>query len=288
MTNREPTTTVTDYTLTSDTHPGRRAPAAPTIERLGDEAKRDGHILETLGEVPCSTPGCEGTGYQQRIIDRVLTMPCPSCAAAAEQQQAEEERAHQASLLLDRAGGTPRLLEFSLDSYPDDPRHAEVKKVVLGWRDVVLESPRRAPNLLLYGPVGGGKTGLMWPVVVSFCEHLVSARLVDFPALLDQMREAYAKKVPFDKFSDLGKVPVLVLDDIGAEKPTEWARAQLLSLVNTRYERLLPTAYISNYKPNKLVERLGQDDLVIGERIVSRMMENATQKHVDSPDLRAS
>lgn len=265
-----------------------RAEAPPQIERLGESMQADGNFLENMGECPCPTEGCEGTGYKQRIGDRVFTMACEKCEAESAKRWEEEERARKAEVLLARAGGTPRLMQFTLDSYPKDKKHAEAKRVVLQWFSDVLDAPREAPNLLLYGPVGGGKTGLMWPVVVKFCESLVPARMVDFPGLLDQMREAYAKKVPFDRFTDLGKVPVLVLDDIGAEKPTEWARSQLLALVNIRYERLLPTAYISNYDPDELAERLGHDDPIIGERIVSRMMEGATQKRVDSPDLRVS
>jgi hypothetical protein len=53
-----------------------------------------------------------------------------------------------------------------------------------------------------------------------------------------------------------------------------------------RYERCLPTCYISNYDPDDLADRLGRDDTVIADRIVSRMIDGSIQHRVCADNRR--
>lgn len=257
------------------------------MQTLGDEYAGSS-LVEMLGEAPCPTTGCERMGQQVRMLRLVITNPCSECAARLEAAREEEERVERVERLLARSGRTPRLEPMSLDTYPTDANGRASKAVAEGWIERVVAGTREAPapNLVMYGGIGGGKTGLMWGVVRELCDREIEARLVDFPDLLEQIKLSYSKKVPFDDYSDLMRVPVLVIDDVGAERPTEWACGQLLQIVNKRYERCLPTAYISNYDPDKLAERLGRDDRIIGERIVSRMCEGSIQHHNEADDRR--
>lgn len=253
--------------------------------------------LQILGENPCPTDGCDGVGVKSSLFGETILGFCPKCVEQSEAEREKRDHDEKAAWFMQRAGITPRLMEFSLDSYPDDAAGRAAKADAVRWHDAILEGttldedgnrhgPYRAPNLLMYGPVGTGKTGLLAPIAVSLCEHLVPVRIVDYPTLLEQMKDAYARRVPFEQLTDLVTVPVLVLDDLGAEKPTAWACSQLLRLVNTRYERLLPTAYLSNYTPDELAKRLGHEDPVTGERIVSRMVEGAIQHRMEASDRR--
>lgn len=262
----------------------RSATAEQEPTTIGD----DGPLVEFLGEIPCPTKGCKGRGQRVRFAGKlVIENACPECVARSERDREIEERAEVARRLRLNAGETPRLAEFSIDSYPTDQAGKAALAAAVRWRDGILSRERDAPrNLFLHGPAGSGKTGLLWPVVASLCDELVEARLVDFPTLLEQMKDAYSKRVPLDRFTDLGRVPVLVLDDVGAERPTEWARAQLLHLVNQRYERLKFTAFASNYDPDTLAKRLGQDDPVVGVRIISRITESCIQHRMEAGDRR--
>jgi len=257
------------------------------VGRLGDEFEDDA-IVEIMGEIGCPTPGCDGKGQRVRIIRTLIDQPCQRCCEQAEAARAEEERLEQVAQLLARAGCTERMADWSFESCPDDEPGRAAKRVADQWVTSYLRRARGepVPNLLLYGPVGGGKTGLAWSIVRHFCEQGIEARLLNFPDLLEQMKEAYSKKVPFDKFTDLGRVSVLALDDVGAERPTEWAVAQLLSLVDRRYQRMLPTIYTSNYEPNDLAKRLSHTDSQVGKRIVSRMIEGAIQHRIRATDRR--
>lgn len=69
---------------------------------------------------------------------------------------------------------------------------------------------------------------------------------------------------------------VLVLDDMGKENMTQFMTSQIYSLINHRYNRLLPTIFTSNYSIEKLTERLAptKSDAITAKSITSRIQEN--------------
>lgn len=250
------------------------------------EPLRIGSFMEELGPCPCPTDGCDGTGALVRIGDREIAVSCPACQERSDAEIEAEIRQERIDSLLSHSGLTTRTREFTLDTYPTDAAARKAKEAVLAWRDLILADARTAPSLYIHGPFGCGKTGLMAAVVRSLCEEGVATRIIDYPSLLEEMKQAFNHKEPFDVFSNVSHYHVLVIDDVGAERPTEWARSQLLQLVNYRYERQLTTAYVSNYAPDDLATRLAVDEVVEGGRIVSRIVEGAIQHRIDHKNRR--
>jgi DNA replication protein DnaC len=80
---------------------------------------------------------------------------------------------------------------------------------------------------------------------------------------------------------------LIVLDDVGAERPTEFALETLALIVEHNHVRGTPMIVTTNYSPSALAQRLGQDDPVLGQRIVSRLIEGALRIKLDRADLRA-
>ena len=150
------------------------------------------------------------------------------------------------------------------------------------------------PNLYLHGPVGSGKTGLAWSLRKArlFFGHDADEDSCDMPtwvnvvqllgrcSRLDDVRE----QIPIRR---LYNAWLLVLDDLGAERPTDWARDEIAALVQYRHTRDRPTIVTSNYPPSQLAKRLGHDDPMIGARVVSRLTENCITLKLDRADLRA-
>ena len=127
--------------------------------------------------------------------------------------------------------------------------------------------------LIVSGPCGTGKTHLAAAIAN---ETLVKAgRTVMFtvvPDLLDHLRSTFDPTggVTYDKrFTDIREAFVLVLDDLGTENATPWAREKLYQIINHRYNQQLPTVITRNDSAD------GIDD-----RILSRMMDRDLSKHV--------
>lgn len=222
-----------------------------------------------------------------RIGGASVALPCEVCRAQAELEEEQREREKRVEEMLDRAGGTPRMRAWSWGTYPTDSLGRRVLALAEDWLAGYRAGDRR--NLFLYGPQGVGKTGLAWSLVVRVIRELErEALFVNFRILLEELRLSYSDRragVPTD-YVRVDRVPVLALDDIGSERPTDFAREELANLVEARYGKRLPTIVTSNYAPNELAVRLGHDDPVIGLRIVSRLREDALGMEIQGKDRR--
>jgi DNA replication protein DnaC len=116
-------------------------------------------------------------------------------------------------------------------------------------------------GLYLCGGVGVGKTHLAVAVMSELIRRRrVPSLFVTVPEFLDNLRGAYNDPGrDLDEWMDAVKnADFLVLDDLGAEKPTEWVRERIFVLVNHRYREQLPTVFTSNTGPKDLADQLGE------------------------------
>jgi DNA replication protein DnaC len=250
-------------------------------------------MLEELGfgvsreEGPCGRCGGEGGGTLSLPGGGRVALLCGPCREASDAEDAAEARARRTERALERAGRDARMRDWSLVTYPKDAAGLAAQRVAAEWLDGYRAGERR--NLILHGGVGGGKTGLAWGMVRSLIElDEVDALLVNFRQLLSELRQTFQDRqqgLPID-YARAHRVPVLALDDVGAERPTDFAREELALVVEERYSYGRPTIVTSNYAPGDLIRRLGHDDVVIGQRIVSRLTENAVQYEVKARDRR--
>ncbi|HEY2603404.1 MAG TPA: ATP-binding protein [Thermoleophilaceae bacterium] len=122
-------------------------------------------------------------------------------------------------------------------------------------------------GLWFYGDVGTGKTSLAMLVSKAALEAGRSVAIYSVPRLLADIKETYeadADRSYAELFRRLCDVDVLHLDDLGAEKRTDWVLEQLYSIVNERWQ---------NERSIMVTTNLGLDELreQIGFRTVSRI-----------------
>jgi DNA replication protein DnaC len=133
-----------------------------------------------------------------------------------------------------------RTLAFALDScrkYAEEPP---------GW-------------LLLCGPPGCGKTHLAAAIANRQIELGTEVFFTVVPDLLDHLRATFAPggEVSYDElFETVKSSPLLILDDLGTQSSTQWAREKLFQILNHRYTARLPTVITTNESVNQLDERL--------------------------------
>ncbi len=99
--------------------------------------------------------------------------------------------------------------------------------------------------LVLMGKSGTGKTHLAAAIVNDLIARGVGdVMFIGLPDLLDHLRAAFSPTAgaSYDRrFNDIKKIPCLVLDDLGTESATPWAKEKLYQLLNYRYIARLPT-----------------------------------------------
>jgi DNA replication protein DnaC len=112
--------------------------------------------------------------------------------------------------------------------------------------------------LVLAGTFGCGKTHLAAAIANNFAarsEDDVEVMFVVVPDLLDHLRSAFSPQsnMSYDRLFDVVKnTPMLVLDDLGTESATPWAKEKLFQLLNYRYSAMLPTVITTSSTPNEI------------------------------------
>lgn len=142
-------------------------------------------------------------------------------------------------------------------------------------------------NLLTLGSVGTGKSR----AAVAACRrsHFHHDQTVEFwpvVELLDRLRPGG----PPDALEQAMRADMLILDDIGAERPTDWTAERLYALVNRRWLEERPTIGTTNLPLTRRSAGLGYEgpvlDEVIGDRMFSRLVGGASLVLLSGPDRR--
>ena len=152
-----------------------------------------------------------------------------------------------------------------------------------------MEYPAVDRGLLLMGSVGVGKTHLAVSILKGLTERGFGCLFYDFGTLLKEIQDSYnatAQSSEMDVLMPVLTTDVLVLDELGASKPTDWVRDTLAHVINTRYNEKKFTVFTTNYpddRPNGREETL--EDRV-GVRVRSRLYEMCRTVFVDGRDYR--
>lgn len=161
-------------------------------------------------------------------------------------------------------------------------RHADSE---LG-RDV-YEAARRGEGTYLWGDPGTGKTWAAACAVRLAIEAQdplgpITARLVATKALLDEIKDGYDGGNG-KALGDAKAVWLLALDDLGVERPTDWAIETLADLIDARTMAGLPTVVTSNYRIGEIRDIWKG---MPGKRTASRLAGACRSVRVTGPDKR--
>jgi len=136
--------------------------------------------------------------------------------------------------------------------------------------------------LTLVGPVDVGKSHLAVAICRRWIDRGQAARYVLVPLMLEELRSAYNREGEYDRLMDfLLTVPLLVLDDLGTQKPTEWAVEKLMQIVDYRYVNGLHLVVTTNRSVNDLP---GDAERRISSRLLRARF--ARVIHIDAPEYR--
>jgi DNA replication protein DnaC len=232
---------------------------------------------EPFREAACPLGVCDGSGWILGPEDVARECECRS-------QRLKRGRVRGVASVI-----PPRYRGVSFDRPPvsDMARDLQTRVVVERVRAFIAELDERLAcghGLWLMGNTGTGKTTLAMLASKAALEAGHSVAIYSLPKLLARIRRTYESEPGGDSYSAfferLTSVDLLHLDDLGAEKRSDWVLEQLYALVNERYEEEKSMIITTNFDANELEEQ-------IGPRIVSRLTEMTEPLVLEGDDNRA-
>lgn len=193
-----------------------------------------------------------------------------------------------AKLLL--AANIPRRYEdCSLANYIVTPGNGTQHRALHYAYKQATEYPAVDRGLLFMGTVGVGKTHLSVAILRALIERGVGCLFYEFGSLLKKIQDSYnpgSETSELKVLTTVYKAEVLVLDELGAVKPTGWARDTMMQIVGTRYNDRKLTVFTTNYTdaPRHPTEETLEER--IGVRMRSRLYEMCKAVVIEGDDYR--
>ena len=259
----------------------------PIAKNLSDLIKptqlREDEYLGEDGLIYCSK--CR-TARQKRIevSGRMIEPRCMCACQTAAYEQQEQERKYRE--FLDRVeknrsvGLTdPVLRKHTFENdLGYNPRQMDMaKRFVQHWEEFQKDSM----GLLLWGPVGTGKSFIAGCIANALLDKGIPVMMTNFARLLNKLTDMYAgdRNAYIDTFNSF---PLLIIDDLGVERNSEFAREQVFGVIDSRYRSQLPIIVTTNLTPK---EMKNPADLSRA-RIYDRVLERCVPIRVDEQNIR--
>jgi DNA replication protein DnaC len=183
----------------------------------------------------------------------------------------------------------PRYQRCSLDKFITYPNE-ELLRAIGYARRFVDAFPAAQKGLMLIGPPGIGKTHIAVSVLREVIARAGARGLYyDTRALLRDIRSTYnptLQMAEMDVIRPVMEAELLVLDDLGAERLTDWVEETIGLIVNTRYNERRPTIFTSNYEDIPDEGEMNSLLVRVGFRLHSRLREMCEFLEYDGPDYR--
>ena len=213
----------------------------------------------------CHTP----KEFRGSFLGMVKVVPClcrcRSAKLAAEEQQRKAEK-RQARIRQHRRAS---FLESDMQHWnfaADDGADPRIMRAAKNYVGNFTQFREQGKGLLLYGGVGTGKTFAAACIANALIDSGRTCLMTNFARVLNTLWSIEEKQAYIDSFNQFD---LLVLDDLGAERRSEYAQEQVFNVIDARYRAKLPMIITTNLS----IDEIKKPDSIGNSRIYDRVLE---------------
>lgn len=251
----------------------QRAEHATPVE-AGDY-ERDGILY--CGK--CNTP-------KQTVIEIGGKKFKPYCLCRCESEAYQEREAERKQFELEteirrlrRAAFSERMME-DWTFANDDLSNEKLTNAMRRYAEKFSEMRVKGKGLLLYGTVGTGKTYAACEVANALIDRGIPCLVTNFAQLANRIQGLYEDRQ--DYIDSLSRYDLLVIDDLGAERKSEFMQEMVFNIVDARYRSGLPMIVTSNLT----IEQIKSPENANYSRIYDRIIERCFPVEVSGKSRR--
>ena len=233
--------------------------------------QEDEYLDESSGLLYCKK--CQTPRQSQTEINGEIRYPRALCRCRAEtrNRQAEERKAEAIRDRISRfrsIGLTdPVMREYTFtNDLGYNPRQMEMAKVyVENWEDMLRDSA----GIYFWGDVGTGKTFIAGCIANALLDKGVPVMMTNFTRLLNRLTDMYSgdRNAYIDS---LNAYPLLIIDDLGIERNSEFSREQVFNIIDSRYRSQRPMIITTNLTPEYMKNQPDMAQRRIHDRVLER------------------
>ena len=150
----------------------------------------------------------------------------------------------------------------------DDRKNAKISDAMMNYVKNFTEFKKDGKGLLLYGTVGTGKTYLAACIANTLIDQGYSVYMTDFARLTNKIQGMFEGKQEF--IDSLNRYTLLIIDDLGIERKTEFMQEMVYNVINSRYKSGLPFIITTNLTADEIKKPQDVGYSRIYDRILER------------------
>ncbi len=206
--------------------------------------------------------------------------PVCLCKCEVEEERRNKEKREteeRTQLLRKKAFSDKELLKCTFAN--DDMENKKMTNIMQKYVDNFENFKQQGKGLLLWGSCGTGKTFSACEVANALIEKGYSVIVTNFGKVINELQATFKKQEYID---ELSSVSLLVIDDLGFERDTPFAREQVYNVINSRYLKNLPLITTTNFT----IDEIKSTNDVVCKRIYDRILEKCHPIHFEGANRR--
>lgn len=244
---------------------------------------KESHNCEKCKSLDECVNEIKGFKFTNMLVDGRLIFDYVACRYKQEELSSKEKNVHLFDISKDIMNARMK------DIYVNDKNR---KEVIIWIKNFVKGYDPKNPTkgLFLHGNFGCGKTYLIVAGLNELSKFDIVSAVIHWPEFLRDLKASFDDDFK-EKFNFIKRVPILLIDDIGAENLTSWARDEILaSILQYRMESHLTTFFTSNLNLEELEQHLsitrGKVDSLKASRIIERIKKLTEDIEMNASNLR--
>lgn len=195
----------------------------------------------------CKKPRRQYKEFQGKPLLAKVMCECEAAESEKQRLAEEEEKRQQRVRELKACSGIDeKYRDARFETFIVESDNAKPKRIALRYCDIFADMRARNQGLLLWGGVGTGKTYMAACIGNRIMENLHTVTMTSFVKIL-QKKSSFNTEEDEEKFiHNLNRASLLIIDDLGAERSTDYALEKVYNIVDSRYRSGKPVIYTTN------------------------------------------